>query len=184
VSRRDRLLVYNRGAGGDWAVIFAVSWFGEYPLNNDSSYQNSMEFIACVMGIACLGWLGVHHENVAILGDNVASLAWAKAMTFRPGASTAAALGFVLLQRTLSMRVVHTEFRAGVKNILADPLSRGKDPSTLGLGLTAMNSFTRRTAPSVLQELSALLDPSEDLMEESELLDRWARYTQVISRLV
>ena len=119
-------LVYNRGAGGEWAVIFAVSWFGEYPLNNDSSYQNSMEFIACVMGIACLGWLGVHHENVAILGDNVASLAWAKAMTFRPGASTAAALGFVLLQRTLSMRVVHTEFWAGVLNILANPLSRGR----------------------------------------------------------
>ena len=176
-------LIYTRGEEGEWEAIFAVSWCGEYSLNNDSCYQNSMEFIACVMGVACLCWLGFSHESVAILGDNVASLSWMKAMSFRPGASTSAALCYVLLHRAHSLRVVHTDFRAGTRNVLADPLSRGLEPSALGMGFTSANSFTRATTPPILRELSALLDPSMDLMEESELLDRWARYTDVIQRL-
>jgi len=60
---------------------------------------------------------------------------------------------------------------------LADPLSRGTEPSSLGMGFTTANSFTRDTAPSILRELSTLLDPSIEIMEEAELLNRWARYT-------
>ena len=176
-------IIYTRGDGGEWEAIFAFSWCKEYSLDNDSRYQNSMEFIACVMGIACLCWLGFDHESVAILGDNKASLAWIKAMAFRPGASTSAALCFVLLHRVFSLQVAHTDFRAGVSNVLADPLSRGAEPSSLAMGFTMANSFTRATAPPILLELSALLDPSHDLMEESGLLDRWAQYTDVLERL-
>jgi hypothetical protein len=142
-----------------------------------------MELIACVMGVACLCWLGFDHESVAILGDNKASLSWMKAMAFRPGASTSAALCFVLLHRAFSLRVAETEYRKGEHNVLADPLSRGANPSSLGMGFTAANSFTRSTAPAILLELSALLDPSRELMEESELFNRWAQYTDVIQRL-
>ena len=176
-------LIYTRCELGGWKAIFAFSWCKEYSLDNDSRYQNSMEFIACVMGVACLCWLGFDHESVAILGDNKASLAWIKAMAFRPGASTSAALCFVLLHRAYSLRVATTDYRIGEDNVLADPLSRGADPSSLGMGFTAANSFTRATAPAILLELSVLLDPSIELMEESELLDRWARYTDVIQRL-
>jgi hypothetical protein len=176
-------LIYKRGELGEWEAIFAFSWCYEYPLGTDSSYQNSMELIACVMGVACLCWLGFDHESVAILGDNKTSLAWIKAMSFRPGASTSAALCSVLLHRVYSLRVAETEYRKGEHNVLADPLSRGADPFSLGMGFTAANSFTRATAPTILSELSGLLGPSRELMEESELLDRWAQYTDVIQRL-
>ena len=104
-------------------------------------------------------------------------------MSFCPGASTSAALCFVLLHRAHSLRVVQTDYREGESNVLADPLSRGTEPSSLGMGFTTANSFTRDTAPSILRELSTLLDPSIEIMEEAELLNRWARYTEVIQRL-
>ena len=79
------------------------------------------------------------------------------------------------------MNVVNTVFRPGVKNVLADALSRGTHPSRLGL--TEENSFTRDTAPPILKELSRLLDPSLNIMDESKLLDHWTQYTNIIERI-
>jgi hypothetical protein len=102
---------------GEWSPIFAVSWCDEYDLQNDSRYQNSMEFISAVMGLATLGWLGHFNKRVEVLGDNTTSLSWLEAMKFRPGASTSAALAYILLHKQCGYSVVSTEFSSRGKII-------------------------------------------------------------------
>ena len=53
-------------------------------------------------------------------------------------------------------------------------------PSILGF---SENSFTQDTAPPILKELSRLLDPSLNIMDESKLLDHWTQYTNIIERI-
>ena len=165
---------------GEWSPIFAVSWCDEYDLQNDSRYQNSMEFISAVMGLATLGWLGHFNKRVEVLGDNTTSLSWLEAMKFRPGASTSAALAYILLHKQCGYSVVSTEFVPGENN-LADPLSRGTLPSHFGFDES--HSFTQLSAPPIMKELSALLNPSIECMEESFLLNHWAMINSILNRL-
>ena len=153
---------------GKWKCFYAVSLCDVYDLNNDSRYQNSMEFLASVMGLACLAFLGHRNKRVEILGDNITSLVWLEALKFRPGASTAAAFAYITLIKHCGFKVVSTEYREGVKN-RADPLSRRETPSHYGF--TAKNSMTNSTAPPIIRELSNLLNPSVNIMEESLLLN-------------
>ena len=155
--------------GGKWKCIYAVSWCDEYDLQNDSRYQNSMEFIASIMGLACLAFLGHYRKRIEILGDNKTSLVWLEALKFRPGASTAAAIAYITLIKHCGFKVVSTVYKEGKSN-RADPLSRRRSPSSYGF--TAANSMTRTLAPPLIKELSALLNPSNDIMEESALLER------------
>ena len=154
---------------GKWKCIYAVSWCDEYDLCNDSRYQNSMEFIAPIMGLACLAYLGLRHKRVEILGDNTTSLVWLEALKFRPGASTAAAIAYITLIKHCGYKVVSTVHKEGKLN-RADPFSRRV--STASYGFTDLNSMTKYTAPPLIKELSTLLDPSIDIMEESALLER------------
>ena len=165
---------------GEWVPLFAVSWCDEYDLQNDSRYQNSMEFVASVMGLACMGWLGHFDKSVEILGDNIASLAWLEAMKFRPGPSTSAAIAYILLHKQCGYNVVSTEFREGVSN-RADPLSRRTLPSSLGFD--TKHSLTFETAPPILKELSGLLNPSINYMDESVLLEHWGKFNSILYRL-
>lgn len=175
-------LILRRGRDGRWSKWFAFSWCGEYSLGNESRYQNSMEFISAVMGLACLAWLGVSDAQVEVLGDNTASLCWMSSMNFRPGSSTSAAIAYMLLQKVVGLRVVSTVFRAGVLNHRADALSRGASPSDFYF--PAHNSFVRSSAPSVLREFSSLLDPSLNYMDEGSLYDCWGHYNRIISKLM
>ncbi|WP_353203064.1 hypothetical protein, partial [Polynucleobacter sp.] len=161
--------------------IWAVSWCDEYVLNNDSGYQNSMEFIAAIMGLACLSFLGHNNARVEMIGDNTSSLSWLKAMHFRAGSSTAAAIAYVSLNMHTGMKVVSTEYKEGELN-RADPLSRRIPPSDFGF--TDRNSFTRANAPPILQELSVLLNPSHNAMDETTLLARMAKFNYIFRHLI
>jgi hypothetical protein len=159
----------HQRVNGRWKCFYAVSWCHEYDLRNDSRYQNSMEFIAPIMGLACLAYLGLRHKRVEILGDNTTSLVWLEALRFRPGASTAAAIAYITLIKHCGFKVVSTVHQKGTEN-RADPFSRGV--STASHGFTAENSMTKHSAPPLIKEMSALLNPSVDIMEESALLEQ------------
>jgi hypothetical protein len=128
-----------------------------------------MEFIAAVMGLACLGWLGHFDKKVEILGDNTTSLSWLEAMRFRPGASTAAAFAYITLIKHCGYKVVSTEYKKGTLN-RADPLSRRDTSSMIGRPLS--KCMTKKDLPPVLRDLSSWLNPSENIMEETALLER------------
>ena len=72
------------------------------------------------------------------------------------------------LQQHCGFKGVSTVYREGVKK-RADPLSRRETPSHYGF--TTKNSMTNLTAPPIIKELSNLLNPSVNTMEESLLLN-------------
>ena len=153
----------------EWECIFTASLCDVYDLNNDSRYQNSMEFIASIMGMACLAYLGIHNKRIEILGDNITSLVWLEALKFRPGASTAAAFAYITLIKHCGYKVVSTEHKEGTLN-RADPLSR-RDTSAMN-GRSLSRCMTKKQLPPVLRDLSSWLNPSENIMEETALLER------------
>ena len=153
----------------EWECIFTVSLCDVYNLNNDSRYQNSMEFIASIMGMACLAFLGIHNKRIEILGDNTTSLVWLEALKFRPGASTAAAFAYITLIKHCGYKVVSTEYKEGTLN-RADPLSRRNTSSMAGLPETLY--MTKNHIPKILKDVSSWLNPSENIMEENALLER------------
>jgi len=154
----------------EWECILTVSLCDVYNLNNDSRYQNSMEFIAPIMGMACLAHLGIQRKRIEILGDNTTSLVWLEALKFRPGASTAAAFAYITLIKHCGYKVVSTEHKKGTLN-RADPLSRRDTSSMIGRPLS--KCMTKEDLPPpVLRDLSSWLNPSENIMEETALLDR------------
>jgi hypothetical protein len=68
----DPLISTNQFIG----VVSAVSLDTPYKLNGDSGFQNTMEFIAILMGMYQIKKLGYSHTSVQLIGDNTSSLHW------------------------------------------------------------------------------------------------------------
>jgi hypothetical protein len=47
-----------------------------FPETNDSSFQNTVEFLAIVLGVLLAVYLGFRHRGVELLGDSRSSLQW------------------------------------------------------------------------------------------------------------
>ena len=77
------ILWYRRQADGTEVVLGggAVSLRG-LGFGSDSSFQNSAEYIGCILGMVGLALLGVRDADIEIRGDSVAALTWAE--TERP----------------------------------------------------------------------------------------------------
>ena len=103
-----------------------------YSLGEDSGFQNSVEFIAVVVGMGCLGALGISNAAIRIIGDNTSSLSWSVRCSFRDGPSRSAAMCFVAIGNQLGLEVTEGDHIAGKVNIKCDGLSRGKTPRELG----------------------------------------------------
>lgn len=63
-----------------WKVV-SVTF--PYRLEQDSSFQNTVEFVAVVLAMACLASLGVSNASVRLRGDNVSSLKWSVKERFK-----------------------------------------------------------------------------------------------------
>jgi hypothetical protein len=74
-------------------------------LGDDSGFQNSVEFIAVVLGVGCLGTEGVRGASIRVVGDNTSSLAWSVKSSFRDGPSRSAAMCLVSLGDSLGIEI-------------------------------------------------------------------------------
>lgn len=106
-----------------------------YAVTNDSSFQNTNEFTAILLGLLlvkqsrCVS--GAFTFNV--IGDNTTSLAWCRKGKTSSDLAQRAMIGFTLLCLDLDARVGGTTHIAGTDNIIYDGLSRGKTWSDLDL---------------------------------------------------
>ena len=115
----------------------------------DSSYQNTCEFLAVILGLLVASLLGLAHFRYRLLGDSKALLAWAlhgrsNSQRERRGNIT---LSMILLH--IDATIADTVHVPGVDNVVYDGLSRdipaarlGVDPS-LQLHLTSDSPFNR-----------------------------------------
>ena len=99
-----------------------------YSLGDDSGFQNSVEFISVVLGVDCLGVLGISNSAIRIVGENPSSLSWSVRCSFRDGPSRSAAMCFVAIRNRLGLEVTEGDHIAGKSNIKCDGLSRDNPP--------------------------------------------------------
>jgi hypothetical protein len=110
------------------------SYMRDYNIGVDSSYQNSMEFIGIVLGVAVAVRYGYRNISLIIKGDSMSALCWAEKGMLRSMHIRRASTMLVMLTVTFGIEIVDSVHIPGIDNIICDRLSRGEDPTKLGWG--------------------------------------------------
>ena len=125
ISQRDQ-----DGRECDWKVLQYVFSFD---LKGESRYQNTVEFIALVMGLAGLVTLGVNNVSVLCRGDNQSSLSWGMRENFKSQLGRRAALVLTTFGIHSNIQIAEVIHIAGKTNVRCDQLSRETvTPTELG----------------------------------------------------
>jgi len=151
-------------------VVSAVSYDTPYELEGVSGYQNTMEFIAIVLGMFHMRTLGYGNCNVHIIGDNTTSLHWCDKERFRGGRSNGAALAFVIQAMNSGNEITGSTFIPGVSNIHCDRLSRGIRPRSLNYPMEVCH---RADLDVNFQTLANLVDPTVTHTDSKSLVALW-----------
>ena len=153
-------------------VISAVSYDTPYELYGDSSFQNTMEFLAILLAMYRVKRLGFVNTRVHIIGDNTSSLHWCDKERFRGGRSNSPALAYIILGMEVQNEIVTSSFIKGEENIHCDKMSRGIRPRALGYPKEVCWNAHR---DKEFVELVRLVDPRVENMEEGMLTTLWGR---------
>ena len=137
-----------------------------------STYQNSLEFIAIVLGVAIMVRKGLRNVSVMIVGDSMSALSWVGSGTFKSEFTRRAATIYLMLCTRFGIDIVNEEWIAGADNTDLDNLSRLKT-----LKVTA-RSLTRETVVEVdddkwLLTVIKLCDPTKPCDFENEFEELW-----------
>jgi hypothetical protein len=121
VTKRFELLVY-----ASLALPFTVT--------KDSSFQNSNEFIAILLGLLLVYFSSVPSGFAYnLVGDNTSSLAWCRAGKAASTLARRASIGMSLVLVEMDAFIAETKHKKGELNVVYDGLSRGKTGTEVGL---------------------------------------------------
>jgi hypothetical protein len=148
-----------------------------FSVHSDSSNQNTMEFIAVVLGLL-LAWKSkLTNFYYDLHGDNMSSLAWARSDRVNSLLARRANIIFTTISMHLQAHLVSTEHVPGFMNIVFDGLSRNVSPQELGLdpalsydaeGDTSVLQFIQLCNPAI--QLTNMLSHTTLLQQCSHLL--------------
>jgi len=95
-------------------------------LGEDSSYQNTSEFVTQTMAIAWLTYVGIMNQPIHLIGDSISAITWATDRKFNSVNCQHAAILFTTLEFYSCNYVAEFEYISGVMNDNNDGLSRFK----------------------------------------------------------
>lgn len=155
---------------------------------SDSSFQNTAEYIGCIIGMAGLALLGVRDTDIEIRGDSVAALTWAETERPRGYLVTNASMVFTLLSISFGLDVKKGVHISGEENWRCDKLSRigehgGKASEVLdemGLGQTAVVNLQDNIQ---VQKLLAGCHPGRSLEGEEVFLQFWGEVRDALKEI-
>ena len=104
-----------------------------FAATTDSSFQNTNEYLAILLGLLLTKTLGLRNCVFAVLGDSRSSLAWVLKGQARSTLCRRASIGFSVLAVNVAATIYETEYVPSKENVVCDGLSRGIHPSQLGL---------------------------------------------------
>jgi hypothetical protein len=140
-----------------------------FDLKGESRYQNTVEFIALVVGVAALGSLGVQDVAVRCRGDNRSSLSWGIDENYRSDLGRKAALVLTTLGIQSNIRIEEAIHIAGITNIRCDQLSRNyRTPFELGFSQDQIISTT------VISSVCDFCNPTVTDVDEECLQRTWS----------
>jgi hypothetical protein len=167
--------------GVEWETFKVMSITVPYTLNGDSSFQNTMEFMAVALSVCVLKAFGYHDFGLDLIGDNMSSLSWAKYNRFSKGRSLRVVLLFMHITVLSGIRINTAEHLAGDYNIICDALSRGTRAEELGYNgdeIVISSHF------SWIDQFFRLCDPlSNTLTSESEFVTFWTELNKFCTSL-
>lgn len=141
-----------------------------FDLDQQSKWQNVVEFLAVVMGCLCLAHMGIRNVNIKLKGDNVSSLVWCSTEHFGSKLGFRAVLLYIIIAAFFGYRVVDVEHVAGVDNTFHDALSRGTRPELLGVPREDILHFVEETQ---IRALMVACNPKREISSVGEFLCFW-----------
>jgi hypothetical protein len=153
-----------------WTILAVSAICLPFDLKGDSGFQNTVEFLAVVVGLACIASKGYSGHSVIVQGDNTSSLSWCTSERFQPGPSRSCAVFFMAFA-TVTDLVIHRGIHIpGVRNVICDGLSRDKLPGDFGFDLSLHFNLVHH--PSVSDVVHAC-NPLFQSDSEDLFLQRW-----------
>ena len=172
------------GALGGGAVYLRGFGFG-----SDSSFQNTAEYIGCILGVVGLVLLGVRDADIKILGDSIAALTWAETERARGQLVTNASMVFTLLSIRFNLDVKKGIHISGENNWRCDRLSRLEDfavdrvhKALIAMGMSQTIVVNLQESAQV-QTLLACCDPKRCLGEEEIFLGYWGELRSALNEV-
>jgi ribonuclease HI len=121
-------LLYRRINGIEICIGgFAVD-LKPFEFENDSSYQNTAEYIGVILALIAMVKLGFHGVDVEIRGDSISALTWAETGRPRGELVTNASIVFTLLCVATGLTVPKATHLEAKDNWRCDALSRTLKP--------------------------------------------------------
>ena len=141
-----------------------------FSVDNDSSNQNTMEFVAVVLGLLLAWRTSLTEFYYDLHGDNMSSLAWARSDRTNSLLARRANIIFTTISMHVHAQLANTEHIPGSMNIVFDGLSRNVSPADLGLDPSLMYSAS---SDFVITEFIKLCNPAillTDMLSHTSLL--------------
>jgi hypothetical protein len=115
-------------------LLAYTSVISPFALTDDSSKQNTYEYLAVMVGLLLAKHLKIPKGfSYDLVGDSISSLYWCKHDRVNSKLARRAGIGFTLLSVILDATVSEIKHLPGVLNVIYDGLSRGKSGCSLGL---------------------------------------------------
>lgn len=137
-----------------------------YQTTDDSSYQNTQEFLAIIVGLLMCcreEWRGF---TFSLAGDSVSTLSWAGHDRANSELARKASIAYSVVCVRLDATVGRTKFVRGKDNVVMDDLSRGvMDNHVLTLD---QSKRVEVSAGSPIHRFVALMDPAVVLLTSSD----------------
>jgi hypothetical protein len=118
------IIIYQITQEGETCVGCSAVSIADFGFGDDSSYQNTCEYIGMVLGVLALVKLGVRGVDVVVRGDSTSALSWMEKQKVSGSAAMNAALVLVSICIKFGIEVNYTVFLSGLLNFKADRLSR------------------------------------------------------------
>jgi hypothetical protein len=134
-----------------------------FDVNNESKRQNTMDFIAVVLGLLLAWRYNLRNFHYLLHGDSTSSLAWAKEDRVNSFLARRANIVFTTISMHLNALVSDTHHIPGQLNYIYDGLSRHISPQELGLDPALMHNTTMDMA---IIEFITLCDPAQELSDQ------------------
>lgn len=158
------------------------------------NYQNTVEFLAAVVGFRGLQVRGEANVTIKFRGDSKSALKWVRTTSFKSDLVGNASIAYVAMKWTNTYDVVETEHLAHGEdydeNWKCDMLSRGRALSEVirkddTLGERKLSNRMRDWSEDLakygrVQELLATCDPRVKLDEEGDFVTWWKRLHSIL----
>jgi hypothetical protein len=146
-----------------------------FSVDSDSSNQNTMEFIAVVLGLLLAWRTKLNTFYYDLHGDNMSSLAWARSDRVNLILARRNNIIFTTISMHLDAQLVETEHIPGSMNIVFDGLSRNVAPEQLGLDpLLMYQTAADHTVGEFIQLCNPVI-PLTDMSSHTSLLQQCYR---------